>query len=1074
MKLKYSLLTIIDLKPGDHLCCIYNTEKEHRAILEPFLRIGLEKGEKVLYIVDDHSSNVILDYLRDGGIKVEPYLESGQLGILTAHEAYLQDGTFDPDRMINLLKNEEHYALSEGYSALRVTGEMSWALRGRPGSERLIEYEAKLNEFLPKSKCLAICQYDRRRFKSNLLLDVLCTHPIAVIGTDFYDNFYFIPPNKLLGRDRSKAKFRLWIRNLYARKIAEEALNSSYEHLQSLTNSMWDAVFSIKMPERVIEWANDSFRLIGYEPEEYIGKTTEFLYSDKSESVDFVNKLKNAIATGKNILHAEQLLKRKTGEIFPVEITTTIFRERGKAVRVTSIIRDITGRKQQEEEIVKLAKFPAENPNPVLRIAKNGTVLYSNKASSPLLETWGCKTGRPLSNGWHQFILKALSTKKPQQSEIECSKQIFSLTFAPVVDFDYVNVYALDITDRKQAEELQKLVIQVFEQLNRHSQETDKIREILILIKKFTGFEAVGIRLKKDEDFPYYETTGFPPHFIEAERYLCAYDQEGKMIRDSKGNPFLECMCGNILSRRINSSLPFFTEGGSFWTNSTSELLATTNEEDRQGRTRDRCHGESYESVALIPLRSGSEIIGLLQLNDSRKGMFSNEMISFFEGIGASIGITLARIQSEVALKKAKDELEDRVKERTEKLVGANENLRQEIEERKRAVDHQIRLEQQIRQMQKMEALGTLAGGIAHDLNNILTPIIVNTELALLDTVKRSPESQYLEQALAAANRGKDLVNQIITFSRQKEIKRKYEKIAPIIKEGLKLIKFALPTTIKIRENIKTDSAIALVNETQIHQVLINICSNAASAMQEKGGVLKVSLSEVDVDSDAAALLPDLKQGPYLNLTISDTGYGMEKAVLERIFDPFFTTKKSGMGTGMGLALVHGIIKSHRGAVRVRSRPGKGSTFSVFLPRQKVKLRKDTITKAPVPRGTERLLLVDDDKSVVQSMRQMLERLGYDVISKTSGKLALKAFRVQPDRFDLVITDMAMPNITGDKLAKELMRIRPDIPIILCTGFSEMITENSAKDLGISEFIMKPINTRYMAETIRRVLKGSS
>ena len=242
-------------------------------------------------------------------------------------------------------------------------------------------------------------------------------------------------------------------REITEEKRAREALRKSRDYLQKLTNSMWDAVFSVKMPERVIEWANDSFRLIGYESQECIGKTTEFLYPDDSEFLDFGNKLKGAMAAGKDVLHAEQILKRKNGDTFPAEITTTFFREKGEIVRVTSIVRDVSERKKAEEQIAKLAKFPAENPNPVLRISGRGTVVYTNTAGSPLLKSWRCRVGESLPEPWHEFVLDALSSGQSQQTEVKCDGRIFSLTFAPVVDANYVNIYGLDITERKKVED---------------------------------------------------------------------------------------------------------------------------------------------------------------------------------------------------------------------------------------------------------------------------------------------------------------------------------------------------------------------------------------------------------------------------------------------------------------------------------------------------------------------------------------------------------------------------------------------------------------------------------------------
>jgi PAS domain S-box-containing protein len=390
--------------------------------------------------------------------------------------------------------------------------------------------------------------------------------------------------------------------------------------------------------------------------------------------------------------------------------------------------------------------------------------------------------------------------------------------------------------------------------------------------------------------------------------------------------------------------------------------------------------------------------------------------------------------------------------------------INQDITERKRT-------EKAVRQMQKMESLGTLAGGIAHDFNNILMPIVINTELALLDTPEGSSILNYLKLIQEAANRGKDLIKQIITFSRQKEQMKVPIEIGPVIKEALKFLRASIPKTIEIRENIEVAPSSVIADPTQIHQVLMNLCSNAAYAMREKGDVLEVSLTSVEVDSDMVNRHLDLKPGPYLRLTVADTGQGMDKEVMERIFDPFFTTKQPGEGTGMGLAVVHGIVKNHGGAITVYSEFGKGSTFNVFLPMIKEELKTEDTPSETIISGKERILLIDDEKIQIRSVQPMLERLGYRVVAETDPIEALDIFRLRPNEFDLVITDQTMPRMTGRELAEEILRIRPNIPIILCTGFSEVIHEEEAKAMGIREFIMKPFSLNEMAGIIRKSLE---
>ena len=385
-------------------------------------------------------------------------------------------------------------------------------------------------------------------------------------------------------------------------------------------------------------------------------------------------------------------------------------------------------------------------------------------------------------------------------------------------------------------------------------------------------------------------------------------------------------------------------------------------------------------------------------------------------------------------------------------------------------VSERKRLEAHLQQSQKMEAIGTLAGGIAHDFNNILAAILGYGELLAFDMPKDTPAWQNLQAVLKSCHRAKDLVGQILAFSRQSELNSMPVRISSIVKEALKMLRASLPATIEIRRNIETPDGIVNANATQIHQVLVNLCTNASHAMREKGGVLGVSLSRFHAENEASLPHHDLQPGAYLKLSVSDTGSGMSADQMHRIFDPYFTTKEAGEGTGLGLAVVQGIVRSHGGAVKVVSSPGKGSVFDVYLP----ELKKDNISSQEVVQpyltGHETILVVDDEPALVTMSKQMLELLGYKVVTRTSSVEAYNLFRHDPARFDLVMTDMTMPYMTGEKLAGNILAIRPDIPIILCTGYSEQITEKRAREMGIQSFVMKPLVMRDLAATIREAL----
>ncbi len=396
-----------------------------------------------------------------------------------------------------------------------------------------------------------------------------------------------------------------------------------------------------------------------------------------------------------------------------------------------------------------------------------------------------------------------------------------------------------------------------------------------------------------------------------------------------------------------------------------------------------------------------------------------------------------------------------------------------DITEHKKAEEEKARLEIQLRQAHKMEAIGTLAGGIAHEFNNLLGIIVGNTELAM-DGVPEWNTARYnLEEIRTACLRARDVVRQILAFSRHTEHALKPVMLNSVVEESLRLLRSSIPTSIEVRQNISKELGVVLADSTQINQVLINFCTNAAHAMRNEGGILDVSLDNVELGEGDVTHYPELSPGNYVKLTVSDTGHGMEPGIMDRVFDPYFTTKQVGEGTGMGLAVAHGIVKKHGGHITVESKSDKGSTFQVFLPRVEKEVKPEIVPTESLPKGSERILFVDDEISLVKLNKLQLEQLGYRVETKTSPVEALELFRTDSEGFDLVITDMTMPHMTGDRLTNELLKIQPDIPVILCTGHSDKMNKEKAKESGIRFLVMKPATTRDMAETIRKVLNQS-
>ncbi|HEY3275912.1 MAG TPA: response regulator [Syntrophorhabdaceae bacterium] len=377
--------------------------------------------------------------------------------------------------------------------------------------------------------------------------------------------------------------------------------------------------------------------------------------------------------------------------------------------------------------------------------------------------------------------------------------------------------------------------------------------------------------------------------------------------------------------------------------------------------------------------------------------------------------------------------------------------------------------EEKLRHAQKMEAIGTLAGGIAHDFNNILAGIIGFTEMVLEDTADGDPSRKKLELVMKSAFRGRDLVKQILAFSRKTEYKREPVSLSQMITETINLLRASFPAMIEIEVLIKVKADAVFASPSEIQQVIMNLCTNAAHAMRESGGTLTLSLDERE-----GVPVPGLTAGSYAEVTVSDTGTGMDPEVMARIFEPFFTTKKTGQGTGMGLAVVYGIIKAMEGDITVESTPGAGSAFHVFFPKLKTDAPPETKEASPVEGGKERILFIDDEEVIAELGKSMLEKLGYQVTAMTDSIEALKLFSHDPTQFDVVVTDQTMPRMTGLALARKIRKIRGDMPVILCTGHSDSVSREKAIAAGLREFLMKPLTKREITRAIRQVLDAAA
>ncbi len=420
----------------------------------------------------------------------------------------------------------------------------------------------------------------------------------------------------------------------------------------------------------------------------------------------------------------------------------------------------------------------------------------------------------------------------------------------------------------------------------------------------------------------------------------------------------------------------------------------------------------------------------------------------------------IARVETHVTLRNMQKQLQEQ-----------NIRLQKEMAERKRAEEERRQMETRLRQSQRLEALGTLAGGIAHDFNNILSSMLGYIEMLLIEKSEEDEERRYLERVYRIGERAADLVEQILMFSRSQEQQLTATDIVPFIEETLMMLRSTIPAYVDIRHHIQPDCRPVLADVTQISQVLVNLCINASHAMGENGGILDVGLEEVDYDEEKEYIL-GLTPGIYLKLTVRDTGCGMTPAAQEHIFEPFFSTKEPGQGTGLGLSVVHGIVKGHQGVITVESQPGKGTVFQIFFPVfAECEEAQETQKFEEVGKGEGSILIVDDETDLTELYKFALVKLGYTVMTFNNGYEALELFRTNPGQFDLVLTDQAMPQITGEQLSQEMLRIRPDLPIILATGYSEIISEEKAKTLGIRQFLKKPVKITTLLQSIQTIMR---
>lgn len=774
------------------------------------------------------------------------------------------------------------------------------------------------------------------------------------------------------GTDGRVVRMFGFLHDITERKQAEKALRESEFWMRGIFDSLDESVIVVTPTRKIIDINKAAERIFGYSKEESIGNSGEVFHVDRKHFEEVGKYFKKVLERGETA-RFEFVSKRKNGEIFPSEHTLSILKnELGEQLGIVSIIRDISERKQAEEEREKLQ------------------AQLSNALEMARLGPWEYDVAKDLftfnDHFYRIFRTSAEEIGGYTMSSAEYARRFVHPDDIPVMEKEIQD--AINTKDPNFSRQLEHRII-------------------------FTD-ESVG--------------------YINVQFFV---------VKDSRGNTIRTYGVNQDITERRQAEEELRRSEGRLTSlvDSLFEALIVT---DTKGMIK-------FANPAACNLFGRKRE----QLIDAQFG-FPITMDEMFE-------IKVNTPESETRYAEASATVTDWVGEKAYLI-----SLR-DVTERRLAEQEREQMNAHLQQLQRTESIGTLAGGIAHDFNNILSPIIGFTELTM-DQVKADPIAKdYLEQIYQSGKRAKDLVKQILVFSRQGENEFQPILLTSIVKEILKMLRSTLPATIEIRQDI-AGRQIVMGEPTGIHQILMNLCTNAKHAMGENGGVLSVSVEDVNFSFETVQKNPELRQSTYVRLRVEDTGHGMPPSVMEKIFEPYFTTKGKEGGTGLGLSVAHGIVKSHGGVITVKSKPGEGTAFDIYLPTSERDEEEKQIPGQEPKKGNEHILLVDDEPSILQLTRQVLEKLGYKVSVRASSLEALELFKSKSDTFDLLLTDMTMPQMTGDKLALECTRIRPNLPVILSTGFSEKLNRQKTKNTGIHAFLYKPISKMDMAETVRNVL----
>ncbi len=846
------------------------------------------------------------------------------------------------------------------------------------------------------------------------------------------------------------------------------------------------------------------FDLIGYTFNELIGRNAYDLFHP--DDIEEIKKSHEQVVNSRVVYTVSYRIRHKQGHYVWVETVSTVITDpdSGEIKEIICTTRDISKRQQIEESLLLKEKIISSSAIAITIGDLDGNLIYGNPY---FIDRWGFESpedfvGKPFWNFWMveeklDQIMHTLKSGKPWEDENKAIRKdgsTFCVHVTAVAVFNdkgqpiALTSTSIDITDRIRAEQTLKEQTKTLNDIIEYAGDGICVCHNIPIAPfvKFTHWnprmnQITGYSIEEINHLGWYQSMYPDP---EAQKKAME-----RMARMRFGDDIISEDWVIITKNKTQKVLSISTSVIKK-ENDETYVMAVMQDVSEQRQYQDQLIASQKEWEGIFQAIGHPTIIldpqhGIVKANKSalnitglsEKQLTGKKCFDIFHA-------TTEPPQScpmEALLHKGSLETVEMVMEAFNgtflvsctPIIDTNGNI-EKIIHIATDITETKKLESHLRQALKMESIGTLTGGIAHDFNNIMGIILGNTELALEDVPEWNPGHTNLEEIKKASLRAANIVRQLLSFTRITNQKLQPMEIALVIKDALKFLRSTIPTTIDIEQNIFVTDETILADSTQINQIMMNLCINASHTMEQSGGKLTINVENVLLDDDSAKDYPDLKNGKYVNIMVSDTGPGIDPKIIDRIFDPYFTTKGIGKGSGMGLAVVHGIVKSHGGAIKVDSTLGKGTTFSILFPlvQETAAVEEETIQE--IPRGNETILFVDDEISIVNMVQRMFERLGYKVQTATTPQDALDRFALNPDYFDLVITDMTMPQMTGVKLSEKLMDIRPDIPIIICTGYSALVDEEKAKELRLAAYVMKPINMRETAQTIRKILDKSN